>query len=99
MNDYNYFGIPESNLRAAEKSANRKQRHKYHTSVPTRKEVATLEPVVLKPLLMGWMCNAATEIIPSRTQIFEVRQILIARADAGDLSELISMCDCYMSGE
>ena len=99
MNDYEHFGIPDGNLRAAEKAGERKRRHPYHTHVPTRNEVATLEPIALRSLLTGWMCHAATEIIPSRTQIFEVREILLTRVDTLDLAGLIAMCDCYIKGE
>jgi len=99
MGDFNHFGIPENNLRAAEQSAQRKRRHKYHTYVPSRKEVATLEATELRSILTGWMCNAAIEIIPSRTQIAQVRSVLLGRPDVSQLSELLSMCDCYINGE
>lgn len=99
MSDFSHFGIPESNLRAAEQSGERQRRHKFHTYVPTRKEVATLKPGKLKTILTGWMCNAAIEIIPSRTQIAEVKSVLMLRPDADELRDIISMCDCYISGE
>ena len=99
MSDYSHFGIPEDNLRAAEESGRRQPRHKFHTYVPTREEVAKLDANELKFILTGWMCNAATEIIPSRTQIAEVKIILMLRPDARELGDVLSMCECYISGE
>lgn len=99
MSNYSYFGIPERNLRAAEESAQRKCQHQFHVYVPSREEVASLNASKLGKILTGWMCNAATEIIPSRTQISEVKLVLLERSDVSEISDLISMCDCYISGE
>jgi hypothetical protein len=43
------------------------------------------------------MCNSPIEIIPSRSQIEEVRSIILARDDAAELADLIAMCRNYIS--
>jgi hypothetical protein len=98
-NDQDRFGMPEENIFAARKWMDKKRKNKYpiHIYVPTRKEVATLPPDELKPILVGWMCHSPTEIIPSRTQIEEVRTALLCRNDADRLADLIKMCSHYIS--
>jgi hypothetical protein len=95
--DFNFFGIPAENIRAA------KQRHPtnknaQHTVVPSRKDIATLSPSELRTMLVAWMEHGATEIIPSRAQIAMVREALLARADAKQLSQVIAMCDNFING-
>ena len=93
-----HFGVPEENLIASKKwKDKKKKKHPFHIYVPTRKEVATLLLVELKPILVGWMCHSPTEIIPSRTQIDEVRIALIKRKDANELTELIEICTKYIN--
>jgi len=95
-NFHERFGIPETNLLAAEISASKNQNLKLHYLVPTRQQVALLEPEALQKMLTGWMCNCPIEIIPSRAQINEVKQILLMRPDASELSCLITMCNYYL---
>ena len=93
-----HFGVPEENLTASKKwKDKKKKKHLFHIYVPTRKEVATLLLAELKPILVGWMRHSPTEIIPSRTQIDEVRIILLKRNDANELTELIEMCTRYIN--
>lgn len=49
-------------------------------------------------MLVAWMEHGATEIIPSRAQIAMVREALLARADAKQLSQVIAMCDNFING-
>ena len=93
------FGIPEENLRAAEQSAKKQKEYLPHVYVPTRREVATLKTEKLTKILIGWMCKSPTEIIPSRSQITEVRNILLNREDASQLSSLITMCNYYIHND
>jgi hypothetical protein len=95
--DFNYFGVPVENIHAAKqrKHSNKRPRH---TVVPTRKEVASLPQTELKPLLINWMENGATEIIPSRGQIAMVKEVLLAREDARDLFPVIAMCTNFIDG-
>lgn len=97
------FWVPEANLRAAEKFVKKHAKPKfkghasiYNSYVPTRKEVATLPLPEINQILVDWMSNSVTEIIPSQAQITEVKSILLEREDITDFSELIAMCDCYI---
>jgi|SRR5450830_309262 len=99
MDHQAHFGIPEANLRAARKSIKKQKNHKFNVDVPTRKDVESLEPVQLKEVMLAWMCNSVTEIIPSRAQISEAKLILLARQDVASLSDLIEMCEHYIRGE
>ncbi|WP_050477728.1 hypothetical protein [Herbaspirillum rhizosphaerae] len=99
MENYEYFGIPETNLQAARHFKKKQKKHNFNVDVPSRKEVATLGPQEIRKLMVAWMCDSVTEIIPSRSQIAEARLILLAREDAASLSGLIEMCDHYIRGE
>ena len=92
------FGIPEENVLAANKRAE-KQSREAPIYVPTRKEVAKLGCKKITAILIDWMCRSPTEIIPSRTQIMEVRDILLAREDAAKLSGIITMCNYYINND
>lgn len=91
------FGVPLSNVLAAENWC--KTYDKKPCYVPTRKEVANLPPKKITAVLIAWMCDCPTEIIPSRSQIAEVKTVLLARQDADQLSALITMCNNYISGD
>ena len=99
MENYEYFGIPETNLQAAHQFRKKQKKHEFNVDVPSRKDVATLAPLQIRQVMVAWMCNSVTEIIPSRAQIAEARLILLAREDAASLSGLIEMCDHYIRGE
>jgi hypothetical protein len=98
MENYEYFWIPEANLRAA-RECRKKKNHKLNIEVPTRRDVARMEPAQIRVAMLAWMCNSVTEIIPSRAQISEARLILLARDDVASLMDLIEMCDNYIRGE
>ncbi|MFZ6645022.1 hypothetical protein ACO0LO_04855 [Undibacterium sp. TJN25] len=91
------FGVPLSNLLAAEKWCRAYDKKPCH--VPTRKEVASLSAAKITAMLVTWMCDCPTEIIPSRAQIAEVKAVLQKRADSEKLSALITMCNNYISGD
>jgi|SRR6185369_5994983 hypothetical protein len=95
--DFNFFGVPAENIRAA-KQRRPSNKHPQHTSVPSRKEIATLPAAELRSLLISWMENGATEIIPSRAQIAMVREVLLEREDSKQLSQVISMCNNFIDG-
>lgn len=91
------FGTPEENLKAARKWEGKKSRqYPFHVYVPTRKEVAILAPAELRAILTGWMCHSPIEIIPSRSQITDVRAILLERKDAEELHDILEMCRNYI---
>ncbi|BBB59717.1 hypothetical protein UNDKW_1444 [Undibacterium sp. KW1] len=94
------FGVPEENLRAAKKWAEKQKNTEISQCyVPTRKEVAKLGRQKITKILVNWMCHSPVEIIPSRSQIVEVRDILLAREDASSLSNVITMCNYYIAND
>lgn len=64
--------------------------------VPTRGEVRSMAPETLRPLLMDWLHESPTELIPSTEQISQVKAILEARSDAAELAGLIEECRAYV---
>ena len=66
--------------------------------VPTRKEVATLPPADLRTIIIDWMWESPSELIPSREQISQVRTVLAERPDSDDdvIDNLIRECDDYI---
>lgn len=94
--DDDRFGMPASAFEAARES------HGHHNPVyrmgmyvPTRHEAATLSPQELYPILIDWIWDSPSELIPDDAQLTELRSILIARPDADDpaLQDLIGECD------
>lgn len=97
-NEHDRFGIPEENLAAVQKwKGQKKKKYAFHVYVPTRGEVAKMPPDELKGILIGWMCHTPIEIVPSRSQIEEVRLALLDRADADAFTDLINMCRNYIA--
>ncbi|MDE1989136.1 MAG: hypothetical protein KGI82_01595 [Betaproteobacteria bacterium] len=66
--------------------------------VPTRREVAILSPAKLLPLVVDWMWESPSELIPTNDQISDLRAILLARPDATqpEVRELIAACEEYL---
>lgn len=65
--------------------------------VPTRQEVMTLDPKTLRPILIDWMWESPSMLIPSNDQINEVRDILVSRNDSKSCAQLIADCDEYIA--
>jgi hypothetical protein len=63
--EFDRFGVPEENIRAAKEAVKRYILHDLHDYVPTRKEVATLAAKEITEILTGWMCRSPLEIVPS----------------------------------
>lgn len=63
--------------------------------VPARREVAEMPPKDLYGLLIDWLWECPSELIPNDAQLTEVRAILVARPDAKDLvvEKLVAECD------
>lgn len=93
------FGMPESAFEAALDSHGRNSpTFRFGMYVPTRREVAEMPVENLSPILIDWMWESPSELIPNNTQISEVRAVLCARQDA-DLPELVKLiweCDDYL---
>ena len=63
--------------------------------VPTKREVATLPPLDLYQIVIDWIWDSPSELIPNDAQIAELRTILSERQDADDqtIMSLIGECD------
>jgi len=98
MKDHSdHFGVPEENIRAAQLRVPG-TRGSLHSSVPTKRDIATLSPTELMTALIAWMEHSAIEIVPSRAQISLVRDALREREDAAELAAVIRMCTNYIEG-
>ena len=52
----------------------------------------------LYPVLIDWMWESPSELIPDRSQISQVRDLLLMRPDCSDpgVLTLVSECDDYL---
>jgi len=91
------FGMPESAIQAALEAHEGILRVGMY--VPTRGEVATWPANRLYSVLMDWMWESHSEIIPNSRQITEVLAVLEARPDAGELAKVIVACREFLNGE
>ncbi len=66
--------------------------------VPTRDEVATMPVTELYPIVIDWLGECPSELIPDDAQIMELQATLLMRPDAGDpdVQRLITACDSYL---
>ncbi len=93
------FGMPDSAFQAALDSHGRDNPSiRCGMYVPTRREVADASPDWLYSVLIDWMWESPSELIPDNVQINEVRAILTARSDAESprLLQLVHECDDYL---
>lgn len=93
------FGMPGSAFEAALDGHGRTNPvFRVGMYVPTRGEVARLPADDLRVILIDWMWESPSELIPNNRQIAEVRSILAARTDAGEpkIQRLIYECDVYL---
>jgi len=98
-NDQDRFGVPESAFLTARKSHGSAPTVRAGMYVPTRGEVASMVPETLRPILIDWLHESPSELIPSVVQISQVKTILEARSDATELAELIEECRQYIEDE
>lgn len=93
------FGMPASAFKAARESHGLDSPvFRMGMYVPTRHEVATLPATQLLPIVIDWMWESPSELIPNNDQIAQLRAILLARPDASDteIRELIVACEDYL---
>ncbi len=66
--------------------------------VPNRQEVATFSAAKLLPIVIDWVWESPSELIPNNDQISQLRVVLLARIDAvePEMRELIVACDDYL---
>ena len=101
MDENDRFGIPEEAFLAAYKNNNcDKGVIRLGMDVPTRGEVSTLPITDLEDILIAWMWESPSELIPSRDQIREIKKLLEARPDASDdeIVSIIKECQEYIEG-
>lgn len=94
-----HFGIPDSAFEAAKEShgpGNPVERA--GMDVPMRAEVLSLSPDTLHGILIDWMWESPSELIPSNEQIASVIALLRQRPDAEDeaVLGLIHSCEVYL---
>lgn len=93
------FGMPQSAFDAALDSHGRDNPvFRIGMYVPTRKEVAKMPPSDLWHILIDWMWESPSELIPNNDQISAVRSILAARSDSDspEVRRLVAECDEYL---
>ncbi|KZC24025.1 hypothetical protein RHOFW104T7_10965 [Rhodanobacter thiooxydans] len=93
------FGMPDSAFQAARESHGLNSPvFRAGMYVPTRQEVATLSAAKLLPIVIDWMWESPSELIPNNDQVADLRAILLARPDATQLEvrELIVACEDYL---
>lgn len=93
------FGMPDSAFVAAWQSHGLDNPvFRMGMYVPTRREVASMPASELYAIVVDWMWESPSELIPNNTQIAELRAILLARPDANDpeVLHLIAECDAYL---
>lgn len=98
MNDNDRFGVSENTFLAAQKAHGNAQTVRTGIYVPTRGEVASMPFAKLRPILIDWLHESPSELIPSVVQISQVKTILEARSDAVELAGLIEECRQYIEG-
>lgn len=96
--DQDRFGMPATAFVAAQNSHRSAPTMRCGVYVPTRAEVRSMAPEALRPLLIEWLWESPTELIPTDEQISQVKAILEARPDADALAGLIEECRQYSEG-
>jgi len=96
--DQDRFGVPESAFAAAHKAHGSAPTVRCGVYVPTRAEVRSMAPEALRPLLIEWLWESPTELIPTDGQISQVKAELEARPDADSVAGLIEECRQFIEG-
>lgn len=96
--DQDRFGMPESAFAAAQNSHGSARTVRAGMYIPTRAEVASMAPETLRPIMMDWLHESPSELIPSTAQISQVKAILEGRPDAAEVAGLVEECRQYIEG-
>lgn len=94
--DQDRFGVSESAFEAAQKAHGSAPTVRCGVYVPTRAEVRSLAPEALRPILIDWLHESPSELIPTDEQISQVKAILEARPDAAEVAGLVEECRAYI---
>lgn len=97
--DQDRFGMPASAFAAAQNSHGSAPTVRCGVYVPTRAEVRSMAPETLRPLLIEWLWESPSELIPTDEQISQVKAELEARPDADALAGLIEECRAFIEDE
>lgn len=96
MQDDDRFGVPLEALAAAQRAHGSSPALRIGSYVPTRAEVRSLPRAQLRSLLLDWLWESPTELIPTDEQIGQVKSELEARTDASEFLDLIDECRRYI---
>ena len=93
------FGLPDSAfLTATDSHGTGNAVLRLGMDVPAYHEIASMPADTLHTLLIDWLWESPSELIPSNTQIAQVRALLLERPDAADpdVQRLVIECDAYL---
>ena len=96
--DDDRFGMPNGAFEAALNSHGRDSPViRAGMYVPTRREVVTLAAATLAAIVIDWMWERPSALIPTNEQIGDLRAILLSRphADQPGIRQLVAGCDDY----
>ncbi|MDR6739151.1 hypothetical protein J2X56_001137 [Herbaspirillum sp. 1173] len=93
-----YFGVPLDNILAAQAHSIHSRSSRQCINVPSRTEVASLPPGQVREAIVEWLSRPAIEIIPSKTQIQEVLDVLYTRPDHDAVGDVMVLCEHYIQG-
>lgn len=93
------FGMPDSAFRAASESHGT-DNHVVRAGmyVPFERDIAELDPDTLHAILIDWMWESPSELIPSNEQIAAVKELLLARPDANSsaIQGTVAACNDFL---
>lgn len=90
------FGVPNDAFTAAGKAHGNAHTMRCGVYVPTRREVRSMSPEELRPLLVDWLWESPSQLIPTSEQVSQVKALLETRPDAAMLVALIEECRLYI---
>ena len=90
------FGVTDEIMSAARKAHARAFTLRVGTCIPTRREVLTMSEAELQPILIDWLHESPSELIPTVGRIQQVKAILETRSDSASLRRLIDECRAYI---
>lgn len=96
MQDDDRFGVRMEDLAAAQRAHGSSPAIRVGVYVPTRGEVRSMPPEQLRPLLVDWMWESPTELIPTDEQMRQVQRELESRSDVSQLLDVIEECRRYI---
>lgn len=65
--------------------------------VPTETEVQTMSLDQLTSIVVDWLWESPSELIPNNDQIIKLKTLLLTRADCSHNSPIVRECDDFIS--